>query len=110
MNDLPNKWIEISSSISLIFVFTGLLSIFRCFGEFRKGNVETADYGLCALILLLSTLLLCIGLILLYVTLKSSNWIIGKMRKNQKHVNFYGCTGIHMNIASGGMTGQLLVE
>lgn len=68
---MPNKWIEISSSISLIFVFTGLLSIFRCFGEFRKGNVETADYGLGALILLLSALLLCIGLILLHVILKS---------------------------------------
>lgn len=71
MNDLLNKWIEISSRISLIFVFTGLLSIFRCFGEFRKGNVETADYGLGALILLLSALLLCIGLILLHVILKS---------------------------------------
>lgn len=71
MNGLFNKWIETSSNISLIFVFTGLLSIFRCLGEFHKGNVETADYGLGTSILLLSALVLCIGLILLHVTLKS---------------------------------------
>ena len=78
---MSNKWIEISSNISLIFVFTGLLSIFRCLGEFHKGNVETADYGLGTLILLLSTLILCIGLILLHVTLKSSDLDI---RGNEK--------------------------
>ena len=81
MNGLSNKWIEISSNISLIFVFTGLLSIFRCLGEFHKGNVETADYGLGALILLLSALLLCIGLILLHVILKNLDLDI---RENEK--------------------------